>query len=158
MRPPYVRCRPVPGRLAGQEGTRPMVARGWQSARSSLSELADLAGSEYFTTTVSLHAHTHYSRESLTDVPRHVALIPLVGKGLERDFHSWVDQDGCALDFSNGWWHPPVAPRAVFESEAAQIERRLGLRPLVSVTDHDDIRAGLDLQRLYANRRAPISF
>ena len=55
------------------------------------------------------------------------------------------------------WWHPPVSPRAVFESEAGQIEARLGLTPLVSVTDHDDIAAGLELQALYAQRRAPIS-
>jgi hypothetical protein len=56
------------------------------------------------------------------------------------------------------WWHPPVGPRAVFESEVNQIERRLGLSSLVSVTDHDDIAAGLELQALYAQCRAPISF
>jgi hypothetical protein len=61
------------------------------------------------------------------------------------------------FDFSRGWWHPPVSPRAVFDSESQQIERRFDLAALVSVTDHDDIRAGLDLQNLYANRRAPIS-
>ena len=56
------------------------------------------------------------------------------------------------------WWHPPVSPRAVFESEAGQIEQPAGPAPLVSVTDHDDIAAGLELQTLYAQRRAPISF
>jgi hypothetical protein len=45
----------------------------------------------------------------------------------------------------------------VFESEAAQIDGRFGLASMVSISDHDDIQAGIDLQLLYAHRRAPIS-
>jgi hypothetical protein len=56
------------------------------------------------------------------------------------------------------WWHPPVGPRQVFESEVQQIEQRFGLSSIVSVTDHDDIAAGIELQGMYALRRAPISF
>ena len=57
------------------------------------------------------------------------------------------------LDFSRMWWHPPVSPRAVFESERVRSKKRLGLVPLVSVTDHDDILAGLEMQTLV--RAAP---
>jgi len=45
----------------------------------------------------------------------------------------------------------------VFESEARQIEERFDLASMVSVTDHDDIQACIELQTLYAERRAPIS-
>src|SRR5262245_43157047 len=134
-----------------------MAVRGWHSARTSLRELGDESGGGRFTAAVSLHAHTHHSRESLADIPRYIARIPLIGKGLERDI-SRADASDDALAFSEGWWHPPVGPRAVFESEADQIETRLDLWSIASVTDHDDIAAGLELQTLFAHRRAPISF
>ena len=107
---------------------------------------------------VSLHSHTHHSREMMSNLPRYIARIPLVGLVFEREVGRYHERAGHALDFSKGWWHPPVSPRAVFESETNQIEERFGLSALVSVTDHDDIQAGIDLQDLYANRRAPISF
>jgi hypothetical protein len=61
------------------------------------------------------------------------------------------------VDFSRGWWHPPVTPRVLFESEVAQIDRRFGVKSIVSVTDHDDISACVELQQLYAAERVPIS-
>ena len=79
------------------------------------------------------------------------------GRRLRSSVGKYNEREGRVLDFSRGWWHPPVSPKVVFDSESAQIERRFDLAALVSVTDHNDIRAGLDLQDLYANRRAPIS-
>ncbi len=105
----------------------------------------------------SLHAHTHHSREIIADLPRYIARIPLVAVAFEREVGKYHKREGQVLDFSRGRWQPPVSPRVVFESETKQIERRFDLAALVSVTDHDDIRAGLDLQDLYANCRAPIS-
>src|SRR5919108_3732878 len=107
---------------------------------------------------VSLHSHTHHSREIMADLPRYIARIPLVAVAFEREVGRYREREGRELDFSRGWWHPPVSPRAAFESETQQIEQRLQLHALVSVTDHDDIRAGIELQELYANRRAPVSF
>src|SRR5262245_44174097 len=107
---------------------------------------------------VSLHAHTYYSREVLSDLPAYVLRVPVVAACYARALQAYLDREGHALDFSKGWWHPPVAPRAVFESEVRQIEERLELWPLVSITDHDDLSAGFDLQRLYAQPRAPLSF
>jgi hypothetical protein len=135
------------------------MARGARnSAPTSVRELHEVGDLTGCASVVSLHAHTHHSRESITDVPQYVVQIPLLGKRLERELRACVDSDGQAFDLSKGWWHPPVSARDVFESEAAQIERRFGLAALVSITDHDDITAGLELQRLYANCRAPISF
>jgi hypothetical protein len=135
-----------------------MNGRTRRVSRSSVHELGCGGIAREFSTGVSLHAHTHYSRESMTDVPQVMGQIPFLGKGLERELRTCIAPEGAALDFSRMRWHPPVSPRAVFESEAGQIEQRLGLAPLVSVTDHDDILAGLELQTLYAQRRSPISF
>ena len=111
-----------------------------------------------FEAVVSLHAHTHHSREVMADLPRYIIRIPIVAACFERELQTYVERTGCAIDFSKGWWHPPVGPREVFESEATQIEKRFGLGAFVSVTDHDSIAAGLHLQTIYAERRAPISF
>src|SRR5262245_16442551 len=107
---------------------------------------------------VSLHAHTHYSREVLADLPAYILRVPLVAGCYQRERRAYVEREGQEVDFTKGWWHPPVGPRGVFESEARQIEDRLGLPPLVSITDHDNISAGVDLQWFYAHRCAPISF
>jgi hypothetical protein len=110
-----------------------------------------------FHAAVSLHAHTHHSCEVLSDLPPYISKIPFVGPRFDREIDRRRARDQ-VVDFSKGWWHPPASPRAVFESETAQIDERFGLASFVSVTDHDDITAGLELQRLYAARRAPISF
>ena len=97
-----------------------------------------------FRSAVSLHAHTSYSREVLADLPRYLVQIPFVGSRVERELRT-----ECAIDFSKGWWHPPVTAREVFDSESAQIADRLELSPIVSLSDHDDLRAGLDVQQVH---------
>ncbi|HKY22247.1 MAG TPA: hypothetical protein VJM31_13620 [Vicinamibacterales bacterium] len=126
--------------------------------RSSIREYQEHDSWKGYRAAVSLHSHTHHSREKMADLPRYIARIPLVAVAFEREVGKYHEREGRPIDFSRGWWHPPVSPRAVFESEARQIEERFELPPLVSVTDHDDILAGLELQELYANRRAPVSF
>ncbi len=117
--------------------------------RTTLRAYAANADWSRFSTAVSLHAHTSYSREVMSDLPRYIAKIPIVAARFKRS--------SADIDFSKGWWHPPIDARGVFESEVTQIERRFGLHSIVSLTDHDDIAAGLDVQRLYAASRAPIS-
>src|SRR5262249_3878293 len=94
--------------------------------------------------------------EFLSDIPAYIIRIPVIGRWFERELDDRRARNQ-AIDFSKGWWHPPVGPRAVFDSEIAQIDRRFGLESYVSVTDHDEIAAGLELQRLFAARRAPLS-
>lgn len=113
--------------------------------------------SREFLTGVSLHAHTHHSRESLAHLPLYVARIPVVGSLFDRDLHQQEAHMGGQVDFAKGWWHPPVSPRGVFDSEASQITR-MGLLPIVSVTDHDSIIAGCELQQTFSPRCAPVSF
>jgi len=47
--------------------------------------------------------------------------------------------------FSRAYWTPPLTPASAMRVERTQIEN-LGLRPLVSLTDHDNIDAGLALK------------
>ena len=129
-----------------------------RSGPTSVSEFDADADFGTFTAAVSLHAHTHHSRESFADVTGYLSQVPLVGHRFVHELHSCLVEDRGGADYSGVWWHPPVSPRMVFESESSQIEQRLGLAALVSVTDHDDIAAGLELQSLYAERRAPVSF
>jgi len=48
------------------------------------------------------------------------------------------------VDFELAWWTPPLTPASALGLERDQIAS-LGLRPMVSLTDHDDIEAGLAL-------------
>jgi hypothetical protein len=54
-------------------------------------------------------------------------------------------------------WTPPLAPDEAYRLEALQIGN-LGLQPIVSLTDHDDIESGLTLRRTPVAPAAPVSF
>jgi hypothetical protein len=60
------------------------------------------------------------------------------------------------VDFSRAYWTPPLAPATALHVERKQIAG-LGLRPLVSLTDHDDIEAGVSLQATADRAEAPVS-
>jgi hypothetical protein len=109
-----------------------------------------------FQTAVSLHAHTHHSRETIAFVPHYIARIPI----LRNKFRTWeqryLSKYGKKIDFKQGYWTPPLSAREVYESEKAQIENVLGLRALVSLTDHDDIE-GSALAQTATSEDVPIS-
>jgi hypothetical protein len=120
------------------------------SRRTTLRAYAPGADWSGFATAVSLHAHTWHSREVMSDLPNYIIKVPIVA--------DWFRRTGASrLDFSKAYWRPPATPREVFDSETAQIDARFGVRSIVSITDHDDIAAGVELQEQYAVSRAPIS-
>jgi hypothetical protein len=119
-------------------------------------ELEALAARQTCRTVVSLHAHTNLSRESVTLLPSYLDRIPVIGAMARREMRAYEQRNGRPIDFTKGWWHPPVTANQVLASESAQIER-LGLRPLVSITDHDSVDAGLSLIGTAAGE-VPISF
>jgi hypothetical protein len=55
---------------------------------------------------------------------------------------------GHGVAFDRAYWRPPLNALAAHSLEAAQIGDSLGLRPLVSITDHDDLEASADLRTL----------
>jgi hypothetical protein len=106
---------------------------------------------------VSLHCHTQHSKESLDFIPHYAERIPVVSNLFKRARERYREDHGHPLDFSRAYWMPPLPARKVFELEAQQVETRLGLEALVSLTDHDDIEAGVLLQTLESYRNIPIS-
>ncbi|MBS1790812.1 MAG: hypothetical protein JST85_24055 [Acidobacteria bacterium] len=106
---------------------------------------------------VSLHCHTNFSKELLSFIPHYAAMIPVVSKLFKAEMDRYLTLHGRTVDFANAYWTPPVSPRQVLEIEMIQIESRLGLPALVSITDHDDIEASSRLQVIDSGRRIPIS-
>ena len=106
---------------------------------------------------VSLHCHTHCSKELLTFIPHYVARIPLLAPLYRSELARYQREYGKTVDYARLWWTPPLTARQVYEYETLQIESRFGLPALISITDHDDIEAGLRLQVLDASGHIPIS-
>jgi hypothetical protein len=106
---------------------------------------------EQFRTGVCLHGHTMHSEECLSFLPRcshHVPGISQIVSGYERGPR--------AVDFTRAHWTPPLSPASALLLERTQIVD-MGLRPLVSLTDHDNIEAGMSLQVTADAREVPVS-
>jgi len=110
-----------------------------------------------FTAAVSLHCHTDQSRETLDFIPYYASKIPLVAGFFERELKDYAARNGEVIDFARAYWTPPLPPRAVLDGEIEQIEVGLSLRPIVSITDHDNIGACTHLQVLHSNQAVPTS-
>ncbi len=106
----------------------------------------DRSVQERFRTGVSLHGHTLHSEESLTFIPRYLDGIPFVSNALRQQAEKYRAATGRALDFSRAFWRPPLTPREAFDLERKQVQRKLGVEALVSLTDHDNIQAGATLR------------
>ena len=108
-----------------------------------------------FRTGISLHGHTMHSQECLDFLPRYLHQIPGVSQ-VTRRYQQPAPGDGPSVDFSRAYWTPPLSPAAALRLERGQIEG-LGLQPMVSLTDHDDIEAGLALQVTHDRGSTPVS-
>ena len=98
---------------------------------------------------VSLHSHTMYSQEGFEVIPDWIirmGKLKLFGEPVQHKF-----------EFRRGFWTPPLAPRQAYRLEEKQIEREFDLPALVSLTDHDDIRAGFTLRILPRFSHIPVS-
>ena len=110
-----------------------------------------------FRTGVSLHSHTMYSEESLDMVPRYTAKIPYLGDAVRRQQNIYSRANGRPFNFNDAFWTPPLAPRQAYRLEEKQIQRQFHIPALVSLTDHDDIRAGATLRVLERFAKVPVS-
>lgn len=110
-----------------------------------------------FRTGVSLHSHTSHSRETLDFIPRISGRTPLLREAVQvNEWRYRRLHEGRSLDYNECWWTPPLGPREAYRVEREQIER-LGMKALVSLTDHDNIEAPLLLRVLPEGRHLPIS-
>jgi len=109
-----------------------------------------------YSTGVSLHSHTSLSEETLSFIQAMSTRFPGVGL-LQRHYEKLcLKRYNLKLDFHRANWRPPLQPRMAYELEAKQI-RRLGLYPLVSITDHDTIEGTLLLRAVPSSRHIPMS-
>ena len=104
---------------------------------------------------VSLHSHTNHSRESLGFLPRWVSDVPLISWELARQTCRYQTRHGRPPDFASAYWTSPLSSVEAFDLERTAIENDLALHGIVSLTDHDTIDAGLELQAL--GRQTPLS-
>jgi hypothetical protein len=109
-----------------------------------------------FRTGVSLHSHTEFSQEELSGLPRHLERMPVVSHFLRREMERYRAKTGQPVDFSRAYWRGPLDARSAHELEKRQIER-LDLPALVSLTDHDNIDAGLQLRSEGIVSDSPVS-
>src|SRR5258706_5956841 len=101
---------------------------------------------------VCLHGHTMHSEECLSFLPRYLHRVPGVSQVVSR----YQQGPQPAVDFSRAYWTPPLSPSSALCLEREQIAQ-LGLNPLVSLTDHDNIEAGATLQETASAEEVPIS-
>ncbi|MGD0202148.1 MAG: hypothetical protein ABSD27_15540 [Bryobacteraceae bacterium] len=106
----------------------------------------DRAELRKFRTAVSLHGHTQHSWESLRWLAGLRSQWPVLPFfiALARAQHRRFT--GQRLDLSRTYCIPPLDPRQALRLETRQIHE-LGLPALVSLSDHDDAEAGLELER-----------
>ncbi len=109
-----------------------------------------------FQTGVSLHSHTVHSKESLDFIYKVARQVWPLQWALRKGEERFKQHHGVALDLRRGWWTPPLAPLDAHNVEAAQIQA-LGLAPIVSLTDHDEIEAPISLQAVDPSREVPVS-
>jgi len=106
---------------------------------------------------VSLHSHTHHSKETAEFLPLFVKPVPILNQWVADEMKAYKESTGIGVDFRRVYWTPPVSPPLVLASEKAQIEEKLDREAIVSITDHDSIAAGLSLQGESAAPPTPIS-
>lgn len=94
---------------------------------------------------VSLHGHTHHSRENLGFIERFVEGTPILAALTRNALRRYRERHGKKLDFSRAYWTAPVSAHQAYAIEKGQIEDSLDLASMVSLTDHDNIEAGLSL-------------
>src|SRR5271168_4820839 len=95
---------------------------------------------EEFVSGVSLHSHTSQSKETLDFLASLGNRSQLIRKLMRVCERRAMERYGFKLDYAAAYWTPPLTPRLAFDLESKQIEK-LGVSPLVSITDHDNITA-----------------
>ena len=115
----------------------------------------DAAGN--YSTAVSLHSHTNQSKETLDFLANLGNQYPLLRPILARSERKSRERHQLPVNYAAAYWTPPLTPRIAFDVESGQIEKKLGLMPLVSITDHDTIAAPMLLRTVAAARHIPVS-
>jgi len=109
-----------------------------------------------FRTGVSLHSHTNQSRETLDFLANFGNQYPAMRPLLSRLERRAEQNHGVRVDYAASYWTPPMTPKLAFDLEMRQIEK-LDLAPMVSISDHDNIKAPMLLRTVPSARQIPVS-
>jgi hypothetical protein len=110
-----------------------------------------------FATGVSLHSHTNQSKETLdfiSELSKDWSFLQPVMRWAERRS---IRLTGISPDYVHAYWTPPLTPSLAYDLERRQIEDKLQVPGLVSITDHDDINAPMLLRSVASSRHIPVS-
>ncbi|HZB87284.1 MAG TPA: hypothetical protein VE291_01380 [Terracidiphilus sp.] len=126
-------------------------------ANSTISYLwRDRKAAEGYRAGVSLHSHTNQSQETLDFLAnlgnQYAWMRPLLSR-LERRSEA---NYGVRVDYAASYWTPPMTPKLAFDLESSQIEE-LNVASMVSISDHDNIKAPMLLRTVPSARQIPVS-
>ncbi len=113
--------------------------------------------SREYATGVSLHSHTNQSKETLDFLANLGAQYRLLRPVLREAERRSRERHNMPVNYAAAYWTPPLTPRLAFDLESRQIQNKLGLMPLVSITDHDNINAPMLLRTVASARHIPVS-
>jgi hypothetical protein len=131
--------------------------RGAEMPRSTISYLwRDREAPKGFRTGVSLHSHTNQSRETLDFLANFGNQYPVMRPLLSRLERRAEQMHGIRVDYAASYWTPPMTPKLAFDLETRQIEK-LDLAAMVSISDHDNIKAPMLLRTVPSARQIPVS-
>jgi hypothetical protein len=126
-------------------------------AVSSISYLwRDPHAPEGFRSGVSLHGHTNQSSETLDFLANFGNQYPVMRPLLSRMERRAESIHGFRINYAASYWTPPMTPKLAFDLEGKQIES-IGVAPMVSLTDHDNIKAPMLLRTVPSARQIPVS-
>ena len=109
-----------------------------------------------FRTGVSLHSHTNQSQETLDFLANFGNQYPVMRPVLARIERRAEQVHGLRIDYAASYWTPPMTPKLAFDLETRQIEN-LDLAAMVSLSDHDNIKAPMLLRTVASARQIPVS-
>jgi len=126
-------------------------------AKSTISYLwSDQNATRGFRSGVSLHGHTNQSKETLDFLANFGNQYPVMRPLLSRMERRSEAIYGTPINYAAAYWTPPMTPKLAFNLESEQIEK-LDLAPMVSLTDHDNIKAPMLLRTVPSARQIPVS-
>jgi hypothetical protein len=126
-------------------------------ANSTISYLwRDQKAAKGFRTGISLHGHTNQSKETLDFLANLGNQYPMIRPLISRLERRSEAVHGVRLDYAGSYWTPPMTPKLAFDLESRQIES-LDITPMVSITDHDNIKAPMLLRTVPSARGIPVS-
>lgn len=126
-------------------------------AKSTISYLwCDQRAAQGFRSGVSLHSHTNQSKETLSFIANMGSQLSFLRPFLARFERKSEAKYGVRVDYAAAYWTPPLTPKLAFDLETTQIEK-LNVAPMVSITDHDNIKAPMLLRTVPSARQIPVS-